>query len=126
MRYHYIYVALLLALCSCGYDNRDKVAMAVLFSQDDPRRPFLSDQQFDDSAFSSALQGKFPVGTSKEDLKKFAGSLGGRCEDPYFHGMRCFIPESGGFCYETTIYIIVDLNNNAITKLSTSRQGAGC
>jgi hypothetical protein len=129
MRYRAFVAALLIPLCGCSllsYDNRDKVAMAVLFPHDDPRRVYFSEQQFDGKVFSNALLARFPVGSRKEDLKAFVESLDGRCEDPYSEGMRCVIPESGQICYQTTIELLVVLHNDSIGDIQSYRRGVGC
>jgi len=122
-----VFIGLFIALIAgFGYDHREKIAMAIIFSNDDLSRQFPSWQASDDKVFSSALLTRFPVNSPSSNLQAFIRLLGGQCTKQKSGNLFCNLPEIGVFCYATSIHIDVQLSNENIVNIKTERHGVGC
>ena len=115
------FVPLLLQGCGAlGYDNREKIAHAILYDEKGV---------FDANAFSAALIAKFANANSPPaSLIAFVESIGGKCSisPEEKDSMHCSIPQSGSFCVANEIQLFVTTSNGAISNLSAKARFDGC
>ena len=88
--------ALASSLAGC-FDHSTLVAKGLVYR---------SNSKVDDAAVTAMLNARFPPGSSFQDLRDFAKSLGGRCAQNA-QATWCDIPISGVICAENGIGISV-------------------
>jgi hypothetical protein len=82
------------------------------------------------AAFTGAILGRFPVGSSTAPLEVFVTSLGGRCGAgehyvrEYFN-LSSSIPEYSTIGYVSVVLIEAKTINSVITTLRVRRTGVG-
>lgn len=113
-------MALVAALCTWAYhatffDRSEEVAAGVLLD---------ADGHLNAKAFEAALNARFPVGTSSEQLVEFIEQQRGRC----YHSTgsyMCRIPYAGGIC--VVGMIDVEFPTPKIVRAINAKLGAdGC
>jgi hypothetical protein len=107
-------------------NNQEKIALAILYKDDVPsgqmHKPHPS------PALTGALNGKFPPGTTAENLKSFVADLGGNCHQGQLgQPLPCRIDVFTTICISHSITITAHMNNsNQIEGIEATRMFDAC
>lgn len=107
-------------------DRRADIALGILYG--DGRLPSAETNK----AFTGAILGRFPIGSSSNALKHFAASLGGKCvvDDSVSYADRassfvCIITDYTQIASSTYIDIIFNTEGDIIKHLTVRRDFSG-